>query len=101
MRRALALAALLGAAAFTVACGSDSDPGGKPVVVATTTQIGDFARNVGGDHVVVHQLLKPNTDPHEYEPRPSDIRETADAKVVFESGDDLDNWAGDIVKKSG
>src|SRR5690349_18810466 len=101
MRRAPALAALLGAAVLVAACGSDSGKGDKPVVVATTTQIADFARNVGGDDVAVHQLLKPNTDPHDYEPRPSDIRDTADARVVFENGEGLDHWMGDIVDKSG
>jgi ABC-type Zn uptake system ZnuABC Zn-binding protein ZnuA len=101
MRRAGALAVLLAAAVLVAACGSGDDPSGKPVVVATTTQIGDFARNIGGDRVVVHQLLKPNTDPHEYEPRPRDVRQTADAAVVLENGDGLDQWMGDIVDKSG
>ena len=48
---------------------------GQAKVVATTTQIGDFARAVGGDRAKVVQLLKPNTDPHDYEPRPSDVLE--------------------------
>jgi ABC-type Zn uptake system ZnuABC Zn-binding protein ZnuA len=56
---------------------------------------------VGGDHVAVTQLLHPNTDPHEYEPRPSDVRNTASAKLVFASGLDLDHWIGDVVKRSG
>ena len=101
MRRALGLAALL-AVVVLAACGSDSgDNGGRPVVVATTTQIADFARAVGGGDVVVHQILKPNTDPHDYEPRPSDVTQTANAKVVLENGDNLDKWMGDIVKQSG
>src|SRR5204862_176534 len=60
---------LAGAAALLLAgcAGSGSHRG--PLVVATTTQIGDWARVVGGDAVTVHQLLQPNTDPHEYEPR--------------------------------
>ena len=32
-------------------------------VVATTTQVGDWARTVGGDAVDVHQILRPNTRP--------------------------------------
>ena len=36
---------------------------GQAKVVATTTQIGDFARAVGGDRAKVVQILKPNTDP--------------------------------------
>ena len=70
-------------------------------VVATTTQIGDFARAVGGERAKVVQLLQPNTDPHEYEPRPADVRETADADVVLLSGDDLDRWMGDVVEAAG
>jgi ABC-type Zn uptake system ZnuABC Zn-binding protein ZnuA len=47
------------------------------------------------------QLLKPNTDPHDYEPRPSDVRDTAGAKVVFENGDNLDRWMDNVIKQSG
>jgi ABC-type Zn uptake system ZnuABC Zn-binding protein ZnuA/ABC-type Mn2+/Zn2+ transport system permease subunit len=98
----LAAAALV--AALAAGCGSDSDGGagaGQVKVIATTTQIGDFARAVGGDRADVVQLLKPNTDPHDYEPRPSDVRETADAAVVLENGDGLDHWMGDVVKQAG
>jgi len=75
--------------------------GDKLAVVATTTQIADFARNVGGDAVDVHQILQPNTDPHEYEPRPSDVTATAGAKLVLESGDGLDSWMDKVVSESG
>ena len=78
--------------------GSGSD---KPVVLATTTQIADFARVVGDNEVTVHQILQPNTDPHEYEPRPDDIRATADAKVVFVNGDGLDSWMDKVVTQAG
>jgi zinc/manganese transport system substrate-binding protein len=70
-------------------------------VVATTTQLGDIVRAVGGDAVDVHQILKPNTDPHDYEPRPDDIQQTTDATLVVQSGDDLDKWMGDVVDNSG
>ena len=51
-------------------------------MVATTTQLGDFVRNVGGEAVEVDQILQPNTDPHDYEPRPSDVEGAAGAKLV-------------------
>ena len=47
------------------------------------------------------RLLKPNTDPHDYEPRPYDVVATTDAGVVLESGDGLDRWMGTVVKQSG
>jgi ABC-type Zn uptake system ZnuABC Zn-binding protein ZnuA/ABC-type Mn2+/Zn2+ transport system permease subunit len=99
--RPAALAAAAGAAVFLVAgCGSGGG-NGKPVVVATTTQIADWARIVGGDRIAVHQILQPNTDPHEYEPRPDDVKATSGAKVVFENGDGLDTWMGKVVSRAG
>src|ERR671919_799578 len=79
----------------------DDLPGGKLSVVATTTQIGDFVRRVGGEDVDVHQVLKPNTDPHEYEPRPEDVEAAAGARIVFENGDNLDRWMGEVVEQAG
>ena len=70
-------------------------------MVVTTTQLGDLVRAVGGDAVDVHQILKPNTDPHDYEPRPKDIQETAGAKLVVTSGDDLDAWMGEVLDNAG
>ncbi|MGN6662979.1 MAG: metal ABC transporter solute-binding protein, Zn/Mn family [Solirubrobacterales bacterium] len=94
---ALGALALLGAGCGGVAASSS----GKLDVVATTTQIADFAREVGGEAVEVDQILQPNTDPHDYEPRPSDVEGAANAKLVFANGDDLDSWVEQIVSDSG
>ena len=85
---------------LVAACGEDeSDPAGsvassgdRPVVVATTTQAADLARNVAGEGADVTSLLAPNADPHEYELRPRDVEVLADASVVVRSGADLDEW---------
>ncbi|MCW2999531.1 MAG: hypothetical protein JWN65_3080 [Solirubrobacterales bacterium] len=108
-RAAPVLAALTVLGLGAAGCGSASDAGtttnadGTPAirVIATTTQLGDIVREVGGDSVRLTQILKPNTDPHDYEPRPRDVVETAGAKVVFLSGDNLDPWMGDVVRQSG
>jgi zinc/manganese transport system substrate-binding protein len=86
------------AALLLAACGSS---GGNATVVATTTQIADWARVVAGNAVSVHQILQPNTDPHEYEPRPADVRATSGAKIVFMSGDGLDHWLPKVVSEAG
>jgi ABC-type Zn uptake system ZnuABC Zn-binding protein ZnuA len=106
-RRAPLTATVLGAVVLATGCGV-SDPGGTNAdgspfvkVIATTTQLGDIVREVGGPNVRVTQILKPNTDPHDYEPRPRDVQETAGAKVVFVSGDNLDRWMGDVVEQGG
>jgi ABC-type Zn uptake system ZnuABC Zn-binding protein ZnuA len=106
MRRSLLLfLPLLAVAALVVTgCGTSDSSSAKPGaidVVVTTTQLGDIVRAVGGDAVDVHQILKPNTDPHDYEPRPKDIQETAGAKLVITSGDDLDAWMGEVLDNAG
>ena len=98
---ALALAALLALGALLAGCGSSGSDSGQLQVVATTTQIGDFVHEVGGNAVAVDQILQPNTDPHEYEPRPSDVAGAAEAKLVFANGDELDSWIEQIVSDSG
>jgi ABC-type Zn uptake system ZnuABC Zn-binding protein ZnuA/ABC-type Mn2+/Zn2+ transport system permease subunit len=99
---AVAAAAAL-AALGAAGCGSsgNASAGSGVPVVATTTQLGDLARAVGGSAAHVTQILQPNTDPHEYEPRPADVRATTGARVVLVSGDHLDKWMGDVVKQSG
>jgi len=100
--RALALAgAVVALALLGAGCGSTGSSDGKLEVVATTTQIGDWVREVGGNAVAVDQVLEPNTDPHEYEPRPSDVEAAASAELVFASGDNLDSWIEQIVSDGG
>jgi ABC-type Zn uptake system ZnuABC Zn-binding protein ZnuA len=93
------------AAALLAACGSGvsgtSDARGRPVVVATTTQVADLVREVAGDRAAVRQILQPNSDPHEYEPRPSDVRAVAGARLVVRSGGDLDDWLSGVLDNAG
>ncbi len=85
-------------------CGSrpgESTSDGAVEVVATTTQVADMVRAVGGDRVAVTQILKPNSDPHDYEPRPSDARAIEGADVVFRSGGEVDQWMDDLIESGG
>jgi ABC-type Zn uptake system ZnuABC Zn-binding protein ZnuA len=70
-------------------------------VVATTTQMQDLVRNVGGTRVSVTGILQPNVDPHEYEPRPSDAVALSGAKLIVESGVGLDAWMGKLIDEAG
>jgi zinc/manganese transport system substrate-binding protein/manganese/iron transport system substrate-binding protein len=66
-------------------------------VVATTTQVADFSRNVGGDRIALTQILKPNVDPHDYETSPADVQAIADADVVVKNGVGLEKFLDDTV----
>src|SRR5688572_22226347 len=98
MRRILFIAA---AALAVGACGDDSGPGGRLSAVATTTQAADLVRQVGGSRVHVEGLLRPGGDPHDYEPRPSDVAAVAGADIVFRSGGEVDHWLDDVIDNAG
>lgn len=73
-------------------------PGSQMKVAATTTQIQDFVRNVGGNRVTVTGILKPNVDPHNYEPTAEDASALAKANIVFVHGVGFDSWMDKTVK---
>jgi zinc/manganese transport system substrate-binding protein len=98
-----AAAVLVLAALALGGCGvsSDASSGGRLRVVATTTQLADLTRAVGGARIDLTELLRPNTDPHEYEPRPHDVLAVARARVVVRSGGEVDGWLSDVVEQAG
>jgi ABC-type Zn uptake system ZnuABC Zn-binding protein ZnuA len=77
-----------------------SSRSGQITVVATTTQMQDMVRNVGGRHVHVVGILEPNVDPHDFEPTPSTAVALADSALVVESGAGIDHWADDLVQST-
>ena len=98
------LAALAFAACLTstsLGCGSDGGASSELTVIATTTHVGDLVRNVAGRRVDVRQLLQPGSDPHDFEPRPSDARTLAEADVVIRSGGEVDEWLSDLIESAG
>ena len=100
MKRSAAALAAAACAALVAGCGGGGEDG-RPVVVATTTQAADLLRNVAGDRAEVRGLLAPNSDPHEYEVRPGDVKALAEAELVVRSGGDLDEWLQGAVDSAG
>jgi zinc/manganese transport system substrate-binding protein len=96
-----------GLVVLAAGCGGGDRPAGSGgggaalEVVATTTQVADFARVVGGDRVRVTSLIKPNVDAHDYEPSPADLDAIAGADVVLQNGVGLEAWLDDTIQSSG
>lgn len=59
-------------------------------VVTSFTIIQDMAREIGGDDIIVYNLVPTGTDPHEYEPLPEDIKRISEADVLFYNGLNLE-----------
>lgn len=98
LRRAALAFALLPLAA--AGCGGSSSGNEGAQIVATTPQLADVARNVspGAD---VTALLSANTDPHEYEVRPADVKALARADIVLRSGGEVDEWLDGALDSAG
>ncbi len=95
-----------------VACGDPTAPvtkdapgtassAAKIKVVATTTQVGDFVKNVGGNRVELVTILKPGVDAHDYEPTSADSKALAAAQIIFSNGVGLEEWLDKTIKNSG
>jgi zinc/manganese transport system substrate-binding protein len=109
MHKRLALPGILTVAVALLLAGCGDDGGGSAAtgngqtlrVVATTTQVQDFARVIGGDQVQVTGILKPNVDAHDYEPSPADLDAIARADVLIENGVGLEEWLQDTIRSAG
>jgi zinc/manganese transport system substrate-binding protein len=72
------------------ACAGDIGTGARdidlPVVVATTTIVGDLASVVTGQEATVEVLMPTGADPRAYEPTPEQTRRLLEADLVVASG---------------
>ncbi|MCS5735409.1 metal ABC transporter substrate-binding protein [Herbiconiux daphne] len=106
-KHVLLLPALAAAAALALAgCASSPSQGSTPAadglsVVATTTQVADFTREVAGSAASVTQLIQPNQSAHSYDPSPADLAALGSADVLVVNGAGLEEWLDDAISASG
>jgi zinc/manganese transport system substrate-binding protein len=99
-RSLLAGIAGVGIASILVACGEPTSSAGDPrlKIVAAESFWGSIAEQLGGQYVDVTSLItNPNTDPHDFEPKPSDARTVADARYVILNGAGYDPWMQSLI----
>ena len=105
----LAMLVLLSACGNSKESGSgqspDSDSSEKLKVVSSFTIISDIVRQIGKEHVEVHNLVPTGTDPHVYEPKPEDTKAAADADILFYNGLNLEGgdhgWFAKLINSVG
>jgi len=92
----VAIASILAACGGSDSTESVGDPRVK--IVATESFWGSIAAQLGGQYVVVTSLItNPDTDPHDFEPKPSDARTVADARYVILNGAGYDPWMQRLI----
>ena len=57
----------------------------------------DFAQKIGGDKVTVTNMVPAGTEPHDWEPSPSDIVALEQADVFVYSGAGMEHWVEDVL----
>jgi zinc/manganese transport system substrate-binding protein len=68
-------------------------------VVAGENVWGSIATQLGGDKVQVTSLItNPDTDPHDYEPKPADARAVADSRYAIANGAGYDPWLSKMLE---
>jgi zinc transport system substrate-binding protein len=80
--------------------GCAEEKGGLPVT-ASFYPMADFARKIGGDRVNVTTTVPSGTEPHDWEPSPSDIVNLTKAKVFVYNGAGMEHWVADVLNSLG
>ncbi len=103
--RAAVGAVLVAAMALAGGCGASNsnsgatDSNGKIEILAAENEYGDVAQSIGGSHVSVTSIINdPNADPHDFEAKPSDAKQIANAKIVIANGVGYDDWLDKMLK---
>jgi zinc/manganese transport system substrate-binding protein len=70
-------------------------------VVTSFSILEDLVNKLGGEHVVVANLVARNQDAHTYQPKPSDAVAIAKADLVVFNGLAFEGWITRLIKNSG
>jgi len=74
----------------------------EPIRVSSfSTVLTEIAQQVGGPRVAVTGHVKPGVDPHEFEPKPGDIKTVADAQLILLSAKHMEGYVGKLKEATG
>ena len=70
-------------------------------VVSFSTVLTEVAKQVGGSQVEVVDMIKPGIDPHEFEPKPADLKLVAQSQLVLLSAKHMEGYVGKLKEALG
>ena len=97
---ALAATAALGIGSFNLAYAAgteDTSSEKKLNVMASFYPMYDFATKVGGDKVEVTNMVPAGTEPHDWEPAATDVKNLEEADVFIYNGAGMEHWTEDVL----
>lgn len=101
-RSALAIPALAAVLALS-ACSpaAEAPSAGTLNVVTTTTQLADFAHQIGGDDISLTSLLAAGASAHHFDPSPKELVALSQADVLIVNGAELEGFIDSAIEASG
>jgi len=73
-----------------------------PIRVSTfSTVLTEVAQQVGGDRVAVTGHIKPGIDPHEFEPKPADLKTVSQSQLVLLSAKHMEGYVNKLKEATG
>lgn len=72
----------------------------KKKVVATASIFADMAENIAGGHVDIQMIVPIGSDPHLYQPRPSDAKMLAEADLILRNELTFEGWLKKLIDNS-
>ena len=97
---AFAATAALSLGSFNLAYAAgteDTSSERKLNVMASFYPMYDFATKVGGDKVEVTNMVPAGTEPHDWEPAATDIKNLEEADVFIYNGAGMEHWTEDVL----
>ncbi len=96
-RGILVLAAVAALNMHAFAAEEATDVGEKLKVMASFYPMYDFAEKIGGDYVEVTNMVPAGTEPHDWEPAATDIKNLEEADVFIYNGAGMEHWGEDVL----
>lgn len=102
-RRAAALVPALAAVLALSACSPTPGAASEDAlnVVTSTTQLADFAQQIGGDGISLTSLLAPGASAHHFDPSPKELVALSQADVLILNGAELEGFVDSAIEASG
>lgn len=72
----------------------------KPKVLATCSIWADMAAVIGGEMIDLDYIVPVGSDPHLYEPTPSDLLKVSKADIILINGLTFEGWLSKLIKNA-
>lgn len=113
IKRLLSVGFLIALTSLTAGCSTEANPSTtvpttsdnaaseKIMVTTSISPLQDLIAQVGGDRVQVTSLVPTGSDPHDFSPKPEDVRKVAESSIFFANGIGQEQYLEDLVQNAG